>query len=436
MALFLDLINVSAAKTEYLRKKSTMDPYIGPGLFPPIKTRGLHLKSYLKNIEVTKSLAPSSFDAWATLRSRQGLEVTEHNMGLFREGYQFREEHLMEIEEAQAQPDARLLQLISEIYDDVSDLVEASEMVPERMIFQLLSAINGEMGIKIYENNTKYEWNFDPDKKWKASNWKDNSTDPWSNPKSKPISQIKEVKRQANRTYGTRLAYAIANPETIDNLYQNEEVLQGIPITQVISTTPTLADDFLLQVAQSLAGITFIPYDKQYRDADGVLHYFMPPGIVALIPAGPLGNTYYSRTPEEIRIAALNDKYANVEIVGPGIALCQFMSPHPVNEQINASLITLPVFNQMRNVYVMDVGFSSTQASGASLGGTSAPLSNFSDPETVSELKSVQSMKNDELVAEANEAKIDPAIYTTDGKINRGALVSAVSQARKPSSEE
>ena len=73
-----------------------------------------------------------------------------------------------------------------------------------------------------------------------------------------------------------------------------------------------------------------------------------PDGLVALVPEGSIGNTWYGTTPEEA-------DGVNTALVNTGVALTTMKIPHPVNTNIIASEIVLPSYERMDEVALLKV---------------------------------------------------------------------------------
>ena len=85
MAKFTDAFTAPAIAAIVNENASNRIPYLGEGLFPRIQKSGLELKWFKQNLGLPVILKPSAFDANATIRSRQGLEVIDTEMAYFKE---------------------------------------------------------------------------------------------------------------------------------------------------------------------------------------------------------------------------------------------------------------------------------------------------------------------------------------------------------------
>ena len=132
--------------------QSNRIPYLGEMLFPARKKAGLDLKWLKGSKGLPISLMPSAFDAKATFRDRIGFQKLETEMPFFREGFKIKERDRQELLRIQDSNDPYADEIIARVYDDANALIEGANVVPERMIMQLLFPINGAAGISIKAN--------------------------------------------------------------------------------------------------------------------------------------------------------------------------------------------------------------------------------------------------------------------------------------------
>ena len=91
-------------------------------------------------------MMPSAFDAKATFRDRIGFEKLETEMPFFREGYKIKEKDRQEMLRVQESTDPYAAEVIARVFDDTRDLIDGANVVPERMIMQLLFPEGGDYG--------------------------------------------------------------------------------------------------------------------------------------------------------------------------------------------------------------------------------------------------------------------------------------------------
>lgn len=344
----------AAIAAQYNEAASNSIPYLGSGLFPAKKKAGLDL-SWLKGAKgLPVSLMPSAFDAKATFRDRIGFEMLETEMPFFREGFKIKEKDRQELLRVAESGDPYARATIDRVFDDANELIAGANVVPERMIMQLLFPEGGNAGIAIKANGVDYTYNYDPNGTWKASNYMALTTsDLWTAPATAdPFKAFKAAKDGVRSRTGIELTTAIMNTATFNLLAATDAVKKRYLTTSGL-TLGYLTDDEVKSVVSGTSRLQIAVYDKQYKDESGVAHAFVPDGYVALVPAGALGSTWYGTTPEEADLMA--SPTADVTIVNTGVAITRIIEEHPVNTNIFASEIVLPSYERMDEVAVMKV---------------------------------------------------------------------------------
>lgn len=329
---------------------SNQIPYLGRGLFPARKRAGLDL-SWLKGSRgLPVSLMPSAFDAKATFRDRIGFEKLETEMPFFREGYKIKEKDRQELLRIQDSTDPYAMSILSRLFDDTNDLIAGADVVPERMIWQLLTT--GKIEVKA--NGADYSYNYDTDGAWALSNVIQLTDDSWDKPSTAadPFKNFKAAKDLIRSKTGTELTTAVMNTTTF-NLLATTDALKNRYLSTSGVNIGYLTDAEVKNLILSTSGINIITYDKQYRDEKKESHAFIPDGVVIMLPSGNLGNTWYGTTPEEADL--LGNSEAEVSIVNTGVAITRIVEPHPVNINTFASEIVLPSWERMDECVVLKV---------------------------------------------------------------------------------
>lgn len=338
----------AAVAANWTEVASNQIPYLGTGLFPARKKAGLDLR-WLKGAKgLPVSLMPSAFDAKATFRDRIGVEVTETEMPFFREGFKIKEHDRQELLRVQDSNDPYALEVINRVFDDANNLIAGANVVPERMIMQLL--FTGKIGIKA--NGTNYEYNYG--ESWQNSNIiKLDGAKGWDKPEAAdPFADFKKAKDTVRAKTGTELTRAIMNTTTF-NMLAATKALRDRYVTTNGLALGYLTDDEVKSVVSGTSRIQIAVYDKQFKDEAGTATAFVPDGYVALIPDGALGSTWYGTTPEEADL--MGSDAAEVSIVNTGVAITREITVNPVNVNTYASEIVLPSWERMDECVVLKV---------------------------------------------------------------------------------
>lgn len=352
---FRNTVSPKAVALAWTEATSNRMPYVGETIFPAKKKAGLDLSWVKGHTGIPVTLMPSAFDAKATFRDRIGVKRLDTEMPFFREGFKIKEKDRQDILRAIDSNDPYAAQVISNIFDDANNLIEAANVVPERQRMQLIFANGGNVGITIQANGVDYIYNYDPNGTWKASNyfalvgtalWTAGST-------ADPFADI-QTGKDAVAANGGETRYIAMNSTTF-RLLRNCDAVKNRFLTVNGLSLGYLSDADIVNVLKDTMGLAgVIIYDKQFRDEDKTVTKFVPDGYVALLPEGPVGNTWYGTTPEEADLMGAGTG-AEVALVNTGVAITQIVDEHPVNINTYASEIVLPSYERMDEVALLKV---------------------------------------------------------------------------------
>ena len=348
-----DAYNASAIALVNTEVASNKKPYLGSGLFPAKKKMGLDLKWIKTSKGLPVSLAPSNFDAVSTLRSREGFKLTETEMAFFRESMLIKEADEQEMMRVQDSTDPYAAEVLSRIFDDANTLIDGANVVPERMIMQLLAPKDGHPKISIQANGVTYEYNYDPNNTYSSKNYAalSSSTDMWNDTEnSDPLDDVSVALDAVEAETGERPSIMIISRKTMDYLKQNKKIRNAI-LAQNATANIFMNDNRVKEVFSNELGISVIVYSKQYKDETGKAQKLYPDGFATLIPTGALGNTWYGTTPEERTL--MGNVTADVSIVNTGVAVAVTVSNDPVQTKTTVSEIVLPSYERMDSTYVI-----------------------------------------------------------------------------------
>lgn len=347
MPTIFDLVNAKNIATYYTANPSNNIPYLGATLFPAKKQLGLDLSWIKGSRGLPVSLMPSEFDAKATLRDRIGFKKIETEMPFFREAMRIGEKDRQELNKlAASQNEALIMPVINAIYDDVANLVSGAQVIPERMIMQLLST--GK--IKITANRLNYDYDYKM-----LSGHKETITDTnakWSSVDADIVGNIKTWQDKVEDDTGVRPTKAVCARKTWNYILQNKPI--RLDMNPLGGQNIIMTDAMMKQYLQTKLGISIAVYNKKFALQDGSTQLFYPDETFTLIPDGTLGNTYYGTTPEESDLMA-GVSNAQVSIVNTGVAITTIKEPHPVNVETIVSEIVLPSFETMDTIFIAKV---------------------------------------------------------------------------------
>lgn len=348
-----DVYNARAIALVNTEVASNKIAYLGAGLFPAQKKMGLDLKWIKTSKGLPVSLAPSNFDAVSTLRSREGFKLTETEMAFFRESMLIKEADEQEVMRVQDSTDPYAADVLSRIFDDANTLIDGANVVPERMIMQLLAPADGHPKISIQANGVTYAYNYDPSGTYATKNYAklNTSTDKWDDVEnSDPLDDVLTGLDAVEAETGERPSIMIVSRKTMDLLKQNKKIRNAI-LAQNSAANIFMNDNRVKEVFSNELGISIIVYSKQYKNEAGTAAKFYPDGFATLIPTGSLGKTWYGTTPEERTL--MGKPTADVSIVNTGVAVAVSVSEDPVQTKTTVSEIVLPSYERMDGTYVI-----------------------------------------------------------------------------------
>ncbi len=330
------------------------DAYIGTQFFPVAKQTGLDLAWIKGKNNLPVALQPSAFDTKATLRDRIGGKELSTEMPFFREAMRIGEKDRQNIETLLAKGEQFAEPTIARIFDDIANLVEGGRVQAERMRMSLLS--DGAINITASSESGRdvnYTYNYDADGTFATDNTLTLAgEDKWANyATSNPIDDLMEAKQKMAEKFGITITRVLLNTATLKQLLASESIAKAMNPVGHANAYASQAQRRAF--VEQETGLTFVVYDKMYKNEQGVDAKFYPDGYVTLLPSYALGNTWYGTTPEEFDLMSGTD--ASVSVVDTGIAITTLKEAHPVNVQTVVSEIVLPSFERMSDIYVIKV---------------------------------------------------------------------------------
>lgn len=350
-----DVFTAEAIALNYTNAASNAIPYYGAGLFPAQKKAGLDLKWIKGHNGLPVALAPSAFDAKSKFRDRVGISINETQMAFFRESMLVKEADEQEIMRVQDANDPYATQVLTNIFNDTQTLIDGANVVPERMIMQLLAPLGGNMGIAINANGVDYTYNYDPDGSWKAEHYAKIETeeDKWTSSETcDPVKNIEDALDAQEQATGTRPSILLMSKATFNMIKNSKKVQSGVLAQNTTANVNYTTARIRAYIEEEL-NVTIVIYNKQFKDETGTAKKFYPDNIIAMLPSGTLGSTWYGTTPEERTLAQRAD--ASVSIVNTGVAVAVTITDDPVNTKTTCSEIVLPSFERANEVYCLEV---------------------------------------------------------------------------------
>lgn len=344
MPNIFDYVNSTEIASYINDNPSNSIPYLGEELFPLKKQTGLELKWVKGNKGLPVTLTPSNFDTEATLRDRVGFKAIQTEMPFFRESMKIGEKDRQELNKVIASGNkAYIYPLITNIYDDVSKLVDSANASAELMRMQLLST--GKIGISANRVNLDYDYKFNSKHKETLL-----ETAKWSDTKnSTPILDIQRWKQRIKMDTGVEPTRAICTTKTWNYLMLNNSI--RLDINPVGGKNIIMTDTVLKEYMSAKLSLKVEVYDKMYDNGTGVGTPFFADDIFTLLPPTILGNSYFGTTPEESDLLS-GGTDAQVQLINNVIALTTIKKAHPVNVLTVVSAIMLPSFENIETIFI------------------------------------------------------------------------------------
>ena len=349
-----DVFTAESVAANWTEAASNATPYYGAGLFPAKKKAGLDLKWICGNKGLPVSLAPSAFDTKSSLRDRIGIKLNKAEMAFFRESMLVKEADEQEILRVQDAGDPYAVDVLERVFDDAQTLIDGANVVPERMIMQLLAPLGGKMGIEIQADGVDYTYNYDPDGSWKKQHYLElKGAAKWSaSDTCDPMQVLEDAMDAQEALSGNRPAVVLMSKATFRMMKQSEKLRHNI-LSQNLTANVNYSTARVKAYVEEELQVTLVIYSKQYRKEDGTAAKFYPDNILMLLPDGELGSTYYGTTPEERTL--MQDIGADVTLVNTGVAVAVTRTNDPVHTKTTVSEIVLPSFERMEECYAIEV---------------------------------------------------------------------------------
>ncbi len=335
-------------------------PYLGRSFFGTDKKTGLDLRFIKGRKGLPVALKASNFDAKAPLRDPIGFKDIQNEMPFFREGYVVTEKDEQEYMKYLDAENSNLAnQVLREIMKNPMDLILGADVVPERMIWQLMAPVDGIPKIDVVvDGGNRYtiDYTGDDGADYKKTNYIElTGTSMWSDSaNATPIQDLVDAQEQHKENTGETLTTFSMNQKTWKQFVNAEDTRKQVQGILAYQNGIRIKDSEVKSYLLDNYGITVLVYNKLYIGEDGASHKFIPDGVVSaksdVVPM--LGTVTYGTTPEE-RSGSLAK--GTLAIVNTGVSVYTYTTEHPVNTHCVVSEIVLPTYENMDSVFIMKV---------------------------------------------------------------------------------
>jgi len=173
----------------------------------------------------------------------------------------------------------------------------------------------------------------------------------WSTATADIIADIQALQDAIEDDTGVRPTRAVCSSKTWGYIKKNDTIKKSIFVLS--NGQATLSNARLNQYLQDELQLSVVVYSKRYIDEKGNKGAFVPDDTFVIFPEGNLGTTWFGTTPEESDLMAGSG--VNVSIVDTGVAVTTIPKTDPVNVETKATQITLPSFETIDQIGILDV---------------------------------------------------------------------------------
>ncbi|MDU7499630.1 MAG: major capsid protein, partial [Streptococcus thermophilus] len=301
--------------------------------------------SYIKGASgQSVALKAAAFDTNVTIRDRVSAEIHDEQMPFFKEAMLVKENDRQQLNLVKDTGNEALVNtIVAGIFNDNLTLVNGARARLEAMRMQVLAT--GKIAFTSDGVNKDIDYGVKPEHKKQVSK-------SWAEPGATPLADLEDAIETA-RELGLNPERAIMNAKTFGLIRKAASTVKAIKPLAGDGSSVTKAE--LQNYVADNFGVEIVLENGTYRNEKGEVSKFFPDGHLTLIPDGPLGNTVFGTTPEESDLFADNTVNADVEIVDSGIAVTTTKTTDPVNVQTKVSMVALPSFERLDDVYMLTV---------------------------------------------------------------------------------
>lgn len=344
MGLIYDKVTASNIAGYFNTLQENVDSTLGESIFPARKQLGTKL-SYIKGASgQSVALKAAAFDTNVTIRDRVSAEIHDEQMPFFKEALLVKENDRQQLNLVKDTGNEALINtIVAGIFNDDVTLINGARARLEAMRMQVLAT--GKIAFTSDGVNKDIDYGVKADHKKQVSK-------SWAEPGATPLADLEDAIETA-RELGLNPERAIMNAKTFGLIRKAASTVKAIKPLAGDGSSVTKAE--LQNYVADNYGVEIVLENGTYRNEKGEVSKFFPDGHLTLIPNGPLGNTVFGTTPEESDLFADNTVNADVEIVDSGIAVTTTKTTDPVNVQTKVSMVALPSFERLGDVYMLTV---------------------------------------------------------------------------------
>lgn len=341
MATIYDLVTANDVVAYWTEKNVNTVPFVGETLFPKKRVLGTKLEWIKGAKNQPVALRLSSYDAKAIRRDREGIEKFDTEMPFFKESSYIDEKSRQSLNNMINTNNQDIVnQILANIYDDETRLIDAASISLERMRMEALTT--GTITLSSNGQSYHYDYSVPADQKVTVST-------SWSDPAADIIGDINNYV-DLMKSKGVTVTRGVLNSSVAKYLKTNTALKNAIYVfgNGTVNVTTARAIDYIF----SETGVQILVDDDVYVDESGNAVKYVPNDTFVMFPDGNLGYTAMGTTPEESDL--MNSLNANVAIVNDGVAVTTSQIVDPVNVETKVSMVALPSFEMADKVFIVD----------------------------------------------------------------------------------
>lgn len=352
---------VSIMWDNWKRSQATA-PYLGRSLFGTIYSPNLELKYITGENDAPVQLKAAHYDAQAPLRNPIGFKTFQQEMPFFRESYMVSEKDRAEYEKLAANSDQSFARdVLRRIAMNPIKLVEAADVVPERMIWSLIAPADGIPKITVaVDGGDTYDIDYTADSgvTFKSKHYMEitSATLTWDvAATATPLADLATMKKTFRSNTGNELRHIFMNDTTWQAFLAAEDTKKQVQGVLAYNAGLYLSEADVRAYVLNRLGLVIHVYNKGYMASEGAasLTSFIPDYIVTGVAGNTprLGNVTYGPTPE---IMTGVEAGGTVEVVNTGVSIYNYTDGHPFKHHCVVSELVLPSFEGINNIFILN----------------------------------------------------------------------------------
>lgn len=258
-----EVYDSAAIAVHVKNEKSNAIPYLGTAFWTNKRKASIDLKWIKTANGLAVSLAPSNFDAKATIRARKGFGINKQEMAFFRESMVVSEHDRIELAKLSDCTSPFVQDVVANIFNDAKTLIDGADVVPERMRMQLLFPETGGPSIYIAADGIVYQYNYDVDGNWAKNNRKVLSgTRLWVNTHTaQPLEDLRMIIENADEP----IKYLVMSQAELNLFMACDSVKEALLAQNITAHVMMTADVAKKLISNTFPGVEVLVYKRNTK---------------------------------------------------------------------------------------------------------------------------------------------------------------------------